>query len=284
MALEISNTAANVQRLVEGIRRKGWTIGLVPTMGALHAGHASLIDAARQETRFVIVSIFVNPTQFGPNEDYLRYPRTWNEDLSVCSAHGADAVFAPASEEVYPAGFNTWVEVAKLQDALCGRSRPGHFRGVATVVLKLFNLTSPDFAYFGEKDAQQARIIRQMIRDLNVPVTVRVCPIVREPDGLAMSSRNRFLSPEDRDKATVLYRALESAREMIEAGERNARLVRERMLAMIGSVIGATVEYVEIVDYESLQPIAEIQPGTLIALAVRFGAIRLIDNLLWHGA
>jgi pantoate--beta-alanine ligase len=281
VALEIARTVADVRRLVDRARRDGLTIGLVPTMGALHAGHASLITAAHQETRCVVVSIFVNPTQFGPNEDFGRYPRTWEEDLAVCEQHGADAVFAPAVEEVYPAGFSSYIEVAKLQDRLEGRSRPGHFRGVATVVLKLFNMTAPDFAYFGQKDAQQARIICQLVRDLNLTVTIRVCPIVREEDGLAMSSRNRYLSSADRKNATVLYRALEVARTMIDRGERDAAVIREQILSMIVSTAGAEVDYVEVVDDDTLQPMSEIRPGTLIALAVKFGTTRLIDNLLW---
>ena len=283
MALEIARSVDELRCLVESARRNGLTIGLVPTMGALHEGHASLIRAARGETGWVIVSIFVNPTQFGPNEDYQRYPRSWEQDLAVCQANGADLVFAPPVKEVFPPGYSTFVEVTKLQDPLCGGSRPGHFRGVATVVLKLFNMTTPDRAYFGQKDAQQARIIRQLVRDLNLPATIRVCPIAREPDGLALSSRNRYLSPEDRHSATVLYRALETARRMIESGERNAACIRERMLAMIQSTPRAVAEYVDIVDYETMQPVANLQSGILIALAVKFGTTRLIDNFLWHG-
>jgi pantoate--beta-alanine ligase len=283
VALEIAKTVSDVRQLVERARRDGLTIGLVPTMGALHAGHASLITAARNETGFVVVSIFVNPTQFGPNEDFGRYPRTWEEDLAVCEKHGADAVFAPAVEEVYPARFSTYVEVAKLQDGLCGRSRPEHFRGVTTVVLKLFNITSPDLAYFGQKDAQQARIIRQLVRDLNLTVTIRMCPIVREPDGLAMSSRNRHLSLADRKNATVLYRALEKAKAMIERGERDAALIRKQIVSMIASTAGAEIDYAEVVDEDALQPVSQVRHGTLIALAVKFGTTRLIDNLLWSG-
>jgi pantoate--beta-alanine ligase len=273
-------TAAELAAAVRQAKARGERVGLVPTMGALHAGHASLIRAARQETGFVVVSIFVNPTQFGPAEDFARYPRTPEHDLAVCAAERADLVFAPPVEEVYPPGFCTFVEVTGLQDVLCGRSRPGHFRGVATVVLKLLNLVQPDVAYFGQKDAQQVRIIRQMVRDLNVPVEVRVCPIVREPDGLALSSRNAYLTPEQRRHATALYRALTAARELVEAGERDAGTVRAAMAGIIAATPGAVLDYADVVDAETLRPVPRIAGKVLAALAVKFGATRLIDNLL----
>src|SRR5262245_1825717 len=222
----VAATVAEVRRAVAEARRRGLTVGLVPTMGALHEGHISLIRAARAETGFMVVSIFVNPTQFGTNEDFSRYPRPLEQDLEACGREGVDLAFVPEPATVSPPGFRTFVEVHGLQDVLCGASRPGHFRGVATVVLKLFNTVQPDVAYFGQKDAQQARIIRQMVRDLDVPVEVRVCPIVRAADGLALSSRNQYLDPEQRRHATVLHRALAEARARIEGGERDAAAVR----------------------------------------------------------
>jgi pantoate--beta-alanine ligase len=266
---------------VADARRRGQMVGLVPTMGALHAGHLSLIEAARAEAGFVIVSIFVNPTQFGPNEDLQRYPRPLERDLELCGRAGVDLVFHPEPAILYPPGYRTFVEVTGLQNILCGASRPGHFRGVATVVLKLFNLVQPDRAYFGQKDAQQARIIRQMVRDLNVPVEVRVCPIVREADGLALSSRNQYLEADERRQATVLHRALVEARQRIEAGERDAAAVRRAMVEHIASAPGAVVDYIAVVDADSLEELARIVPGrpTLLALAVKFGGTRLIDNL-----
>jgi pantoate--beta-alanine ligase len=248
-------------------------------MGALHAGHASLLREARRETGLVVASIFVNPTQFGPNEDFTRYPRALQVDLELCQAEGADLVFTPPPEVVYPSGFRTFVEVGELQDVLCGASRPGHFRGVATVVLKLFNMVQPDIAYFGQKDAQQARIITQMVKDLDLPVRVRVCPIVRAPDGLALSSRNRYLDASQRRQAVALYEALEEARGLVSGGERDARQVRQAIVNRIQAASGAVLDYAAVVDADTLQPIDRLQGDVLIALAVRFGATRLIDNL-----
>jgi pantoate--beta-alanine ligase len=273
---------APLREAVTETRRRGRTIGLVPTMGALHAGHLSLIEAARAETDYVVVSIFVNPTQFGPKEDLNRYPRPLERDLELCGAAGVDLVFHPRPEGMYPPDYRTFVEVTALQDVLCGASRQGHFRGVATVVLKLFNLVQPDRAYFGQKDAQQARIIQQMVRDLNVPVEVRVCPIVREADGLALSSRNDYLEAEERRQATVLYRALNEARRRIGAGERDPAVVRQVMVEQIASVPGAVLDYAAVVVADTLQAPAQIvaERPILLALAVRFGGTRLIDNLL----
>src|SRR5262249_23040680 len=208
-------TISEVRQAVARARQRGLTVGLVPTMGALHAGHLSLIKGARAETGFVVVSIFVNPTQFGPNKDLARYPRPIDQDLTLCENEGVDLLFHPDVSSMYPPGSCTYVEVYGLQEQLCGRSRPGHFRGVATVVLKLFNIVQPDFAYFGQKDAQQARIIQQLVRDLDVPVQVRIYPIVREPDGLALSSRNQYLDPNQRRYATVLFRVLRDAQGQI---------------------------------------------------------------------
>jgi pantoate--beta-alanine ligase len=269
-----------LRQAVAAARRQGKSIGLVPTMGALHRGHTSLIDLARAQTGFVVVSIFVNPTQFGPNEDFSRYPRTWDADLEVCRVEGTDLVFAPEPAVLYPPGFCTYVEVHGLQNVLCGPSRPGHFRGVATVVLKLFNIVQPDIAYFGQKDAQQARIIQQLVRDLDVPVQVRVCPIVREADGLALSSRNRYLDAEQRQNALVLSRALQEARERVEHGECNANAVCLAMVARIEATPGAALDYAAVVSADTLQPIDRIQGDVLLAVAVNFGPTRLIDNLL----
>jgi pantoate--beta-alanine ligase len=273
---------APLREAVAAARRQGRTIGLVPTMGALHAGHLSLIEAARAETGYVVVSIFVNPTQFGPKEDFSRYPRPLERDLQLCGEAGVDLVFHPEPAVLYPPGYRTYVEVTGLQDVLCGASRPGHFRGVATIVLKLFNLVQPDRAYFGQKDAQQVRILQQMVRDLNVPVEVRVCTIVREADGLALSSRNQYLDAQQRRQATVLHRALAEARRRIEAGERDAAVLRQAMAQCIESTPGAVLDYAAVVDADSLEAPVQLVPGRpiLLALAVKFGATRLIDNLL----
>jgi pantoate--beta-alanine ligase len=267
------------RQAVSQARGRGFTVGLVPTMGALHAGHASLIRAARTETGFVIVSLFVNPTQFGPNEDFTRYPRTWEQDLALCGREGVDLIFAPEVGTIYPPDFQTFVEVLELQQGLCGASRPGHFRGVATVVLKLFNIVQPDVAYFGQKDAQQARIIRQMVRDLEVPVQIRTCPIVREADGLALSSRNQYLDPSQRRQAVVLSQALREVRAVIEDGECEAAAVRRLLVEQITAAPGAALDYAEVVDANSLRALERLQGEVLLAVAVRFGATRLIDNL-----
>ena len=232
------STIAEVRQAVGQARDRNLKLGLVPTMGALHAGHASLIRAARAQSGFVVVSIFVNPTQFGPGEDFSRYPRTLEADLDVCRREGVDLVFAPAAETMYPADFHTYVEVHDLQDVLCGPSRPGHFRGVATVVCKLFNIVQPDVAYFGQKDFQQARIIQQLVGDLNLPLEVRICPTIREADGLALSSRNRYLNGEQRSHATVLYRSLQEVKAAVEKGERK---VVEQLLTQ-GADINARTE------------------------------------------
>jgi pantoate--beta-alanine ligase len=275
----VVQTIAAVRRAVADARRRGLTVGLVPTMGALHEGHASLLRAARAEAGYVVVSIFVNPTQFGPAEDLARYPRTPEHDLEVCAREGADLIFAPEPAVMYPPGFRTYVEVHGLQDVLCGASRPGHFRGVATVVLKLFNVVQPDVAFFGEKDAQQLQIIRHMVHDLGVPVALRGCAIVREADGLALSSRNAYLNPEQRRHAIVLHQALEEARARIEAGERDAAAVQGALAARLASVPGAVVDYAAVVDHDSLQPLTHLRGRVLIAVAVKFGGTRLIDNL-----
>jgi len=254
-------------------------IGFVPTMGALHAGHASLIENARSGSDFVAVSIFVNPLQFGPGEDYLRYPRPLEKDLDVCERMGADLVFAPAVGEMYPVEQRTFVEVTRLGDHLCGPFRPGHFRGVTTVVAKLFGIVQPNRAWFGEKDYQQLCIIRKMVQDLNLPVEIVPVPIYREKDGLALSSRNAYLDSEDRSVAPVLFRALTTARGMIETGERKAAVVKEWAKRVLTQQERVRPEYFEIVDPIELQPVDEIAGEVRIAGAIWVGKTRLIDNL-----
>jgi pantoate--beta-alanine ligase len=275
----VADTIAEVRSAVKAARRDGKAIGFVPTMGALHAGHASLIRTARTQSDFTVVSIFVNPAQFGPNEDFSRYPRTFDADRELCGAVGADLIFAPSKEEMYADGYGTWVDVAGLGDHLCGAARPGHFRGVATVVLKLLNIVLPDVAFFGQKDAQQARILQKMAEDLNLLVRVHVLPTVREPDGLAMSSRNRYLDPSQRKEAAVLYRALQKANERVTAGERDAATIESLLTAEVASTPGARLDYARVIDAHTLQPIAVIERPALAALAVNFGTTRLIDNI-----
>jgi pantoate--beta-alanine ligase len=270
---------APLRQAVADARRRGLTVGLVPTMGALHRGHASLCDLARAETGFVVASIFVNPTQFGPHEDYTRYPRPLEQDLALCRQAGVDLVFRPEPAVVYPPGFRAFVEVTGLSDVLEGASRPGHFRGVATVVLKLFNLVQPDRAYFGQKDAQQVRVLQQMVRDLDVPVELRVGPTVREPDGLALSSRNQYLDADQRRQAPVLYQALREAEAAIRAGERDPAVIRRTMEQRIATAPAAVLDYAVAVAADALETPPRLHGRTLLALAVKFGSARLIDNL-----
>jgi pantoate--beta-alanine ligase len=276
----VAATVEETRRAVADARRRGLSVGLVPTMGALHEGHASLIRAARGQTGFVVVSIFVNPTQFGPREDLSRYPRPLEQDLDVCGREGADLVFHPEPAIVYPEGFCTYVQVTGLQDVMEGASRPGHFRGVATVVLKLFNIVQPDVAYFGQKDGQQARIIRQMVDDLNVPVEVRVCPTARAADGLALSSRNAYLDAEQRRNAVALSAALALGRGLIAGGERDPLRVKQAMADRISATPGAALDYADVVDANSLRMGDRLSGRVMLAVAVRFGSTRLIDNVL----
>ncbi|MCS7276849.1 MAG: pantoate--beta-alanine ligase [Dehalococcoidia bacterium] len=257
-------------------------VGFVPTMGYLHEGHLSLVRRARAECHHVVVSIFVNPTQFGPSEDYQRYPRDEARDLAMLEAEGVDVAFLPSAGEMYPPGFCTWVEVqGPLTERLEGASRPGHFRGVATVVLKLFNLVQPHRAYFGEKDAQQLRVIRRMVADLNLPVEIVPCPTVREPDGLAMSSRNVYLSPEERQQALALSRALELARRLVrEEGLRDAAELRQRLESFLRCSPGVELDYVSVAHPETLAELERIEGPALVLLAARVGPARLIDNAL----
>jgi pantoate--beta-alanine ligase len=265
---------------VKTSRSNRFTVGLVPTMGALHEGHASLMRAAYRETDRVVASVFVNPKQFDDPSDLDRYPRTLEEDLAVCAEHGVDAVFAPAADDMYPKGFSTKVEVGGLSSILEGAVRPGHFAGVTTVVLKLLALTMPDRAYFGQKDFQQAAIVRRMVRDLGVWCHVVVMPIVRDPDGLALSSRNRFLSPDDRRTALALNRALEASRKRWEDGERDAAQVLGEAQAVLAKEPGVALDYLVAVDPESLQPVAGEAVRCAVLVAGKVGAVRLMDNVL----
>jgi len=255
-------------------------VGLVPTMGYLHEGHLSLIRRAREECDHVIVSIFVNPTQFGPKEDLSKYPRDLDRDLSLLEPLGVDLVWMPTAEIMYPPGYQTWVEVEGITQPLEGSMRPGHFRGVTTVVAKLFNAVQPDNAYFGQKDAQQATVIRQMTRDLNFPLEIVVCPIVREPDGLAMSSRNVYLDPEQRRAATVLSRSLRAAQEAYEQGERDAEKLRGKMKEVLAGEPLAQVQYVSCADYDTLEELETVTGKALLSMAVFMGKTRLIDNIV----
>ena len=248
-------------------------------MGALHPGHEALIGAARRECGIVVVSIFVNPLQFGPNEDYARYPRTLEKDVEICRRQGTDVVFNPSPDEMYPLPPLTFAQVTRVSEHLCGKFRPGHFRGVATVVLKLFNIVRPDRAYFGEKDMQQLAVIRRMVADLNIPVDIAAVPTVREPDGLAISSRNQHLNSAERKAAPVLYRALEEAVKRTRSGERDASKVREAAIAILESEPLVRVEYLEIVDPTEIQPLSTISDSVRIAAAVWIGGTRLIDNV-----
>jgi len=259
---------------------EGRVIGFVPTMGALHAGHMSLVEAARRDTSPVVASIFVNPKQFAPNEDFAKYPRAFDTDRELLGNAGVDFLFAPSVDDIYPPGFRTVVNVEGLSERLEGRVRPGHFRGVSTVVLRLLEIVSPRFAYFGRKDAQQARIIRQMVSDLALDTEIMICPIVREADGLAMSSRNAYLSAADRKSATVLYRALKRAEEMILAGERDTARLITAMKRVLAAEPSGDPDYVEIVSSDSLEQVNILRKDCLVLLAVRFGATRLIDNML----
>jgi pantoate--beta-alanine ligase len=256
------------------------SFGLVPTMGALHDGHLSLVHRAKAECDHVGVSIFVNPTQFGPGEELSKYPRDLDRDLKLLELLGVDVVWTPAPEAIYPPGFQTWVTVEQVSAPLEGKHRPGHFRGVATVVAKLFNAFTPDKAYFGQKDAQQVVVIKQMVRDLNFPLEIVVCPVVREPDGLAMSSRNVSLNPEERKAATVLYRALSAAKAKYDAGERDAEMLRAAMSSTIAAEPLAREEYVSAADPDTLTELERIDKGVLLSMAVRLGKTRLIDNFL----
>ena len=276
----VGETVDEIRTMVLAARRSGKTIGFVPTMGALHAGHVSLIERARAECDLVITSIFVNPTQFGPNEDFQRYPRPREKDLQICGDAGADIVFYPSVDVMYPAGFRTCVEVQGLSEILEGAIRPGHFRGVATVVTKLFLIVAADRAYFGQKDYQQQLIIRIMTRELNIPTDVITCPTLRDPDGLAMSSRNAYLSSDERQRGLCLSRALFDLQKQLNAGEQDLNRLTERFRNQIVSTAGVSLDYAVIVDPGSLAELTEIQPQMVALVAARVGTTRLIDNLI----
>jgi pantoate--beta-alanine ligase len=277
--MRVVRSLKEMQSISETLRKTGKTIGFVPTMGYLHDGHMSLVERARKENDIVVMSIFVNPVQFAPGEDFDRYPRDIERDKKIAQEGGVDYLFVPEVSEMYPEGYSTYVEVEGITEVLCGAKRPGHFRGVATVVTKLFNIVKPHRAYFGKKDFQQLKVIERLVKDLNFDVEVIGCPIVREKDGLAMSSRNVYLSPKERESATSLYRALKLAKELIEKGERNPETIKSKMEEFILSHPHVkAIDYIEIVDSETLKPVDEIKEGTLIALAVFVGNARLIDN------
>jgi pantoate--beta-alanine ligase len=274
--MEVITTIAGIREIRKTL--KG-TMGFVPTMGYLHAGHIALVKQARAENDITAVSIFVNPTQFGPKEDFKTYPRDINRDLALLKPY-TDIVFIPGDKEMYPEGYNTWVDTKDITDALEGAVRPGHFKGVTTVVNKLFNIIQPDKAYFGQKDAQQAAVIKKMVKDLNMPLEVVVCPTVREKDGLAMSSRNTYLTPEMRQHAQVLYQSLVKAREMYRQGERDAVKIKQTMTDIINSQPIGVIDYISIADNETLQEVRQITRPALISMAVKFGKTRLIDNIV----
>lgn len=284
--MEIVSRVADVKALVRQAKLTGKTVGLVPTMGFLHEGHATLMRTARAAHGLVVASIFVNPLQFGPSEDFEVYPRDLDRDAQLAASAGVDVIFAPSVEEMYPQGFAnmlTFVEVKDITERLCGAQRPGHFRGVATVVTKLFNIVEPDVAYFGQKDAQQVVVIKRMAADLSMNVRIATVPIVREADGLALSSRNVFLNPAERKAAPVLSRALRLAAERLRAGQRDAAAIRREMNDLIGGEPLAVRDYISVSNPATLQELDRIEGPALVALAVRIGKTRLIDNLLWEG-
>ncbi len=278
--MEVAKTIESVRSLVKAARSGDKKIGFVPTMGALHIGHISLIEAAVKECDFVVVSIFVNPTQFGPGEDFEKYPRPLEADLEICRKAGINVVFTPTPEQMYSAENLTWVNVEKLTESLCGQFRPSHFRGVTTVCAKLFNIVAPDIAYFGQKDAQQAFVIKRMVADLNMPLEIVICPTVREPNGLAVSSRNKYLTEQQKKDAANLYKSLQKCRQMIDAGVKESTEIITEIRKILQQVPSIEIEYISIVDAETLQDIDRIAGKVLAAVAVRIGPARLIDNIL----
>ena len=281
--MQIIKTVEELRPIIQEWRSQGLSVGLVPTMGYLHAGHKSLIVKAVSENDRVVVSDFVNPTQFGANEDLSTYPRDLERDAAVCQEAGASLVFHPEPEEMYAPDSCTFVDMDSLTKGMCGKSRPTHFRGVCTVVCKLFHIVTPDRAYFGQKDAQQLAVIRRMVRDLNFGISIVGCPIVREADGLAMSSRNAYLGEEERKAALILHSSLALGEKMLEEGERDARKVREAILGRLNTEPLARVDYVELVDAESLEPVEKAEKPILAAIAVYIGQTRLIDNFTFAG-
>ena len=280
--MKIVSTVNDVRSTVKEWKKNGLKVGLVPTMGFLHEGHLSLIKKAVAENDKVIVSVFVNPTQFGPNEDFEAYPRDLNKDAALCEEAGADLIFHPEPEEMYPDGFCSSVNMTGLTDALCGKSRPIHFQGVCTVVSKLFNIAAPDNAYFGEKDAQQLAIIKRMVKDLNFDIKITGCPIIREEDGLAKSSRNTYLNPEERQAALVLSKAVKCGRSLVEGGEKDSAVILKEMKSIIENEPLARIDYVEIVDMNTMRNIDKVKGDVLCAMAVYIGKTRLIDNFIYY--
>jgi pantoate--beta-alanine ligase len=279
--MKIITSVSEMQSTAEALRRQGKIIGVVPTMGYLHKGHTSLMSYARRLSDILVTTIFVNPTQFAPNEDFERYPRDFERDRQLCESEGTSIIFAPSNEEMYPAGFETYVSVEGISTILEGNFRPNHFRGVATVVAKLFTVTKPHIAVFGQKDIQQLFVIRKMVKDLNLDIQIEMAPIVREPDGLAMSSRNVYLGPEDRKHATSLFRSLKFAEDKIKTGERSIEKIKEGMLAIIERENPTVIDYIAFVDTERFAELHELRSSSvIIALAVRFGSTRLIDNFI----
>lgn len=278
--MQLVTDIASLKDIIEEKKQKGLSIGFVPTMGFLHEGHLSLMRKAREENDFLVISIFVNPLQFGEGEDYEEYPRDLERDAALAESTGCDLVFSPTVREMYPPGYATFVQVEKLTEGLCGASRPGHFLGVTTVVAKLFNLVRPDRAYFGQKDAQQAFVLIKMVEDLNMNLKIIVLPTVREPDGLAMSSRNKYLTSEQRKEAVVLYKSLRVAEALIKKGEREAEIIKKNIFKTISEAKQAQVDYIEIVDSKQLRSVSRVNGRCLIAVAVKFGQTRLIDNVL----
>ncbi len=276
-------SAAEVLAVSKEAHRAGQRVGFVPTMGALHEGHLSLVRTARKQSDVVIASVFVNPKQFGPNEDFSKYPRDAEKDSAMLAAEKTDYLFMPSVEEMYPAGATSWVTVEGLSEKLDGRSRPGHFNGVTTVVAKLFNIVQPDFAFFGQKDAAQVAVVSKMVRDLNFDVRIVVCSIVREADGLAMSSRNAYLNPQQRRQALVLYRSLMRVQMLADSGENNAARLKVAGEQVIAEESAVKLDYFEIVNQETLDPVADITGGALVAVAAHVGNTRLIDNIVVHG-
>ncbi len=278
--MKVYKNIIDIKKYVLKQKKKGKTIGLVPTMGALHQGHFSLVKKSVKKCDITITSIFVNPTQFGENEDLDKYPQTLEQDIKNLKKLDVDVLFLPNNEIMYPNGYNTWVEVKELTNKLCGKSRPVHFRGVTTVVSKLFNICQPDKAYFGQKDYQQSVVIKRMVKDLNFPVKIKVCPIVREKDGLALSSRNKYLSPTERQDALVLNKSLKKAAEIIKTGEVNVKKITDEIKSIIKTVPCSKIDYIEIVDAHTLETVKLIENHVVITLAVNIGRTRLIDNAI----
>ncbi len=278
--MKVAKTIKEVRSHIKAARSEGKKIGFVPTMGALHIGHTSLIDRAVKDCDYVVVSIFVNPTQFGPGEDFEKYPRPIEADLKICEEHGVDLVFNPTPKEMYPAENITWVNVEKLTEPLCGRFRPGHFRGVTTVCAKLFNIVQPDIAYFGQKDAQQAIVIKRMVADLNMPLEIVICPTVREANGLAISSRNQYLSDQQKKDACLIYKSLQKCQKMIDSGTKDTKKIISQMQKILQQAPSIKIEYISVVNADTLRSIDQISGQVLAAVAAKIGSTRLIDNIL----